>query len=105
MLTETLAPAAVATKANVFGEGRCVSHTLHFADGSRKTVGVILPSTLTFNTSAPEIMEGVAGSCEYRLNDAADWTRAGAGERFSVPANSKFEIRTEEGYHYICHFG
>ena len=105
MLTETLAPAAVATKANVFAAGRCVSHTLHFADGSRKTVGVILPSTLTFNTSAPEIMEGVAGSCEYRLNDAADWTRAGAGERFSVPANSKFEIRTEEGYHYICHFG
>lgn len=105
MVTETLVPASVATKANVFADGRCVSHTLHFADGSRKTVGVILPSTITFDTSAPEIMEGVAGSCEYRLNGSADWIRAGIGERFSVPANSKFEIRTDAGYHYICHFG
>jgi len=105
MPTEALAPVSIATKANVFADGRCVSHTLHFADGSRKTVGVILPATLTFNTSAPEIMEGVAGTCEYRLNDSAEWQKAGAGERFSVPANSKFEIRTDEGYHYICHFG
>ena len=105
MPTETLSPATVATKANLFADGRCVSHTLHFADGSRKTVGVILPATLTFNTSAPEVMEGVAGSCEYRLNDSPDWIASGAGEKFSVPANSKFEIRTETGYHYICHFG
>jgi uncharacterized protein YaiE (UPF0345 family) len=93
MTTETLAPVSVVTKANLF------------ADGKRKTVGVILPSTLTFNTAAAEIMEGVAGSCEYRLNGAQAWTPSGAGEKFSVPANSTFEIRTREGYHYICHFG
>lgn len=105
MSTATLSPASVVTKANLFGDGRCVSHTLHFADGSRKTVGVILPSTLVFNTTVPELMEGVAGSCEYRLNNAMEWRRSGAGETFSVPANARFEIRTEEGYHYICHFG
>ena len=105
MTTEALSPARVTTKANLFADGKCVSHTLHFADGSRKTVGVILPSTLTFNTAAPEIMEGVAGSCEHRLDGSQAWIKSGAGEKFSVPANSKFEIRTNEGYHYICHFG
>lgn len=105
MTTETLNPASVTTKANLFADGKCVSHTLHFADGSRKTAGVILPSTLTFNTGAPEVMEGVAGSCEYRLNGSEEWIKSAAGEKFSVPANSKFEIRTNEGYHYICHFG
>jgi uncharacterized protein YaiE (UPF0345 family) len=105
MTTEVLSPVSVTTKANIFSEGRCVSHTLHFADGSRKTVGVILPSTLVFNTGAAEIMEGVAGSCEYRLDDSETWLSSGAGEKFSVPANTRFEIRTREGYHYICHFG
>jgi uncharacterized protein YaiE (UPF0345 family) len=105
MTTETLAPASVSTKANIFADGKCVSHTLHFADGSRKTVGVILPSTLVFNTGVAEIMEGVAGSCEYRLDHSETWLKSGAGETFSVPAQTRFEIRTNEGYHYICHFG
>ncbi len=104
MITETLSPVSVATKANIFSDDRCVSHTLHFADGSRKTVGVILPSTLVFNTGAAEVMEGVAGSCEYRLDSSQPWSKSGAGETFNVPANSRFEIRTGEGYHYICHF-
>ena len=105
MTTETLNPAAVATKANLFGDGKCVSHTLHFADGRRKTVGVILPSTLTFNTGAPEIMECVGGACEYKLDGTDAWVKSGEGDKFSVPGNSKFEIRVAEAYHYICHFG
>lgn len=104
MTTETLSPVSVATQANIFSDGRCVSHTLHFADGSRKTVGVILPSTLVFTTGVSEVMEGVAGSCEYRLDGNQPWSMSGAGETFSVPANTRFEIRTSEGYHYICHF-
>ena len=30
---------------------------------------------------------------------------SGPGEKFSIPGNSKFEIRVAEAYHYICHFG
>lgn len=105
MTTETLTPASVTTKANVYFDGKCVSHTLHFADGSRKTIGVILPASLTFTTGAAEVMECVGGSCEYRLPGSDAWTHSGIGEKFSVPANTAFEIRTSEGYHYICHFG
>jgi purine/pyrimidine-nucleoside phosphorylase len=105
MTTETLSPASVSTKANIFADGKCVSHTLNFADGSRKTVGVILPSTLVFNTGVAEIMEGVAGSCEYRFGENETWLKSGVGEKFNVPEKTRFEIRTGDGYHYICHFG
>jgi uncharacterized protein YaiE (UPF0345 family) len=69
------------------------------------SVGVILPATLTFNTGAPEIMECVAGWCEYQLAGTTQWVRSGAGEKFSIPGNSSFQIRVTEPYHYICHFG
>ena len=68
-------------------------------------MGVILPASLTFNTGAPEIMECVGGFCEYKLDGSSDWVRSSAGEKFSIPGNSKFEIRVTEPYHYICHFG
>ena len=105
MPTESFDRVAVATKANVYFDGKCVSHSITLADGTKKSVGVILPASLTFNTGAPEIMECVAGSCEYKLAGTGEWKRSGAGEKFSVPANSSFEIRTTEPYHYICHFG
>ena len=96
---------SVATQASVYFDGKCVSHGITFADGTKKSVGVILPATLTFNTGAPEIMECVAGSCEYKLAGTDAWVRSSAGEKFSVAGNAKFDIRVTEPYHYICHFG
>ena len=104
MTTEQLAVASVATKANVYFEGKCVSHSITLADGTKKSVGVILPATLTFKTGAPEVMECVGGACEYKLA-GGEWKKSAAGEKFSIPANSSFEIRVGEAYHYICHFG
>lgn len=96
---------AVGTQANVYFEGRCVSHTVTLPDGQRKSVGVILPAELRFNTGAPERMEGVAGRCEVQLPGRTDWQAFGAGESFDVPGNSSFLIRVQgEAYHYICHF-
>jgi uncharacterized protein YaiE (UPF0345 family) len=81
----------------------CQSHLL--ADGSRKTLGVILPSTLSFSTGAREVMEGVSGSCRVRLQGDSEWTSYGAGESFVVPADSTFHIACDDPYHYVCHFG
>lgn len=105
MTTETIANITVTTKANVYFDGKCVSHNIAYPDGTKKSVGVVLPSTLTFNTGAPEIMECVGGSCEYKLAGSDAWVKSSAGEKFSVPGNSKFDIRVTEAYHYICHFG
>jgi uncharacterized protein YaiE (UPF0345 family) len=105
MTTETIDGVAVTTKANVYFDGKCVSHGITLADGTKKSVGVILPATLTFNTGAPEVMECVAGACEYKLAGSDQWLKSTAGQKFSVPGNSKFEIRVADAYHYICHFG
>ncbi|WP_042424114.1 pyrimidine/purine nucleoside phosphorylase [Comamonas granuli] len=105
MTTEQLDGVSVTTRANVYFEGKCVSHGITLADGTKKSVGVVLPATLTFKTSAPEVMECVAGACEYRLAGTDTWQHVGPGERFSVPAHSSFDIRVTEAYHYICHFG
>ena len=104
MITESIAGVTLRTQANVYFDGKCVSHSFTLADGTKKSVGVILPATLTFNTGAPEIMECVAGSCEYKLAGSDAWVKSSAGEQFNVPGNSKFDIRVTEAYHYICHY-
>ena len=105
-MSTDLSNVSVNPQANVYFDGKCVSHTVTFADGTRKSVGVILPATLTFNTGAPEVMETVAGECQVKLAGQNEWTRYGAGQSFDVPGNSSFEIKVEgDPYHYICHFG
>jgi uncharacterized protein YaiE (UPF0345 family) len=96
---------SVVSKANVYFDGKCVSHSITLDDGSKKSIGVIMPSTLTFKTGVPETMECVAGSCRVKLAGEIDWTTYGAGQSFSVPGSSSFDIEvTGEPYHYICHF-
>jgi uncharacterized protein YaiE (UPF0345 family) len=96
---------SVVKKSNIYFDGKCVSHNIIFADGTRKSVGVIFPSSLTFNTGAPEIMEIVGGVCKVRLAGATEWHTYGAGQEFKVGANSSFDIETVETLDYVCHFG
>ena len=105
MTTTHIDGVSVTTTASVYFDGKCISHGITLADGTKKSVGVVLPATLTFNTGAPEIMECVAGSCEYKLKGSDAWVKSSAGEKFNVPGNSSFDIRVTEPYHYICHFG
>jgi len=76
---------SIVKRANVYFDGKCVSHTVLFPDGSRKTLGVILPGTLNFGTDAPELMEVQAGQCRIRLEGSDQWTTYSAGQSFSVP--------------------
>ena len=96
---------SVVKKANVYFDGRCVSHTVLFPDGSRKTIGVIFPSTLTFTTGTPERMEILGGRCRVRVAGDSEWRGYGGGDSFSVPGNTAFDIETLETVDYVCHFG
>lgn len=99
-----LANVQIDTTANIYFDGKCVSHTVHLADGTRKSVGVIFPSSLTFNTGAPERMELVQGSCRVRLPGSNDWQTFGSGQTFDVAGDSSFDIEVSETLHYVCHF-
>ncbi len=95
---------SVKKKANVYFDGKCVSHTVLLPNGTRSTIGVIFPSSLTFNTQAPELMEINLGSCKVRLKNEENWKAYGAGEKFTVPGNSSFDIEVTEMLDYVCHF-
>jgi purine/pyrimidine-nucleoside phosphorylase len=92
-------------QANIYFDGKCISHTLEMPKGLRKSVGVIFPSTLTFTTQEREFMEIVHGTCRARLEGTAEWRTYSPGQHFAVPENSAFEIEASEMVHYICHFG
>lgn len=96
---------SVAKRANVYFDGKCVSHSITLADGTKKSVGVILPARLIFNTGAPEIMELVEGRCKVTLNGAGEAVEYVGGQQFAVPGDSSFQIEVLETLHYVCHFG
>lgn len=96
---------SVMKTANVYFGGKCISHTVMLSDGTRKSVGVILPSTLTFRTGSPEIMELEQGRCRVRLAGEDTWKDYAGGGSFEVAGNSSFDIEVLEDLHYVCHFG
>lgn len=95
---------SVKKKANIYFDGKCVSHTVMFPNGTRSTIGVIFPSSLTFNTVAPELMEIHSGVCKVRLSGESDWKTYIAGEKFTVASNASFDIEVTETVDYVCHF-
>lgn len=104
-LPAQFADVTVVTKANVYFDGNVVSHTVLFADGTKKTLGLIRPGTYHFSTGAPERMEIVAGACQVTLDGATAVQDYGQGTHFDVPGNSGFTIAVRAGLcEYICSF-
>ncbi|HLH30566.1 MAG TPA: pyrimidine/purine nucleoside phosphorylase [Terriglobia bacterium] len=99
------AQVTVVCKANIYFEGRVISHTVKFSDGSKKTLGLIYPGSFEFKTDAAERMEMTAGDCRVRQPGQNEWKTYRAGDAFNVPAKSSFEIAVESGIaEYVCSF-
>ena len=94
----------ISKKANVYFGGKVTSRTILFADGARKTLGIMQPGDYCFNTEAAELMEIIAGRLEVQLQGSDEWQEYGAGMSFSVPANSSFSLKVAELTDYCCSF-
>ncbi len=95
----------VHTKANVYFDGKVVSHTVLFIDGSKKTLGLIYPGTYHFGTDLPEQMDIVAGECSVAMDGASNQDAYGVGDSFRVPGKSGFTITVAGGLvEYICSY-
>lgn len=93
------------TKANVYFDGKVVSHTLLFPDGSKKTLGLIYPGKYHFGTEKAERMELVAGDCTIKIDQQSATPTCSAGQSFDVPAKSGFDIEVKSGIcQYICSY-
>lgn len=97
---------SVATKANVYFDGKVISHSITLADGRKKSLGVILPGEYHFGTGEPEIMEITAGACEVVIDGTTEAISVAAGSSFPVAGNSGFTIRVADApCEYVCSFG
>lgn len=102
---QQFANVTVLPKANIYFNGKVVSHTLQFADGSKKTLGLIYPGTFHFGTQAAERMEITTGTCRVKFDGQTQWRDYASGQLFEVAANSGFEIEVSASLcEYICTF-
>jgi purine/pyrimidine-nucleoside phosphorylase len=92
-------------KANIYFDGKVVSHSILFPDGSKKTIGLIYPGKFHFGTDKAELMEIVAGGCTVKVDGQGSTSDYGAGTSFDVPTKSGFDIEVKNGIcEYVCSF-
>ena len=94
----------VVKKANIYFGGNVTSHTVLFADGSKKTLGVMQSGEYEFSTGAAEVMEILTGQLEWQMKGDAGWNKVVGGQSFDVPANSIFVMKVATVSDYCCSF-
>src|SRR5208337_3722004 len=103
MLPSEFKGVTAVTKANIYFDGRVVSHSILFADQSKKTLGLIYPGKFHFGTDKAERMEIVAGQCAVKQDSQTAVNTYTAGQSFAVPAKAGFDIEVKSGIcEYIC---
>jgi len=94
----------VVKEASVYFDGKVTSRTVLFADGSKKTLGIMMPGEYEFGTELAEIMEMQTGEVEVLLPGETEWQAIPDGTSFNVPANSKFGIKVKNIADYCCSY-
>lgn len=90
--------------ANVYFDGKVTSRKVTFADGSFKTLGIMMPGDYKFATAEKELMEITSGDCEILLPEATEWQIIKTGESFYVPANAQFDVKAKTIIDYCCSY-
>ena len=90
--------------ANIYFEGNVISRNIFFEDGSKKTLGVMLPGKYEFNTQVKDQMEIISGKLSLKHPNYNDWKLIEAGMDFNIPKNSSFKVDVLELVNYICSY-
>ena len=94
----------VVREANIYFNGNVASFSVLFADGSKKTLGVMQPGEYEFSTGKAEIMEILTGDLDLLLPGTSEWQAVKGGQAFNVPANSSFTMKVKVVSDYCCSF-
>ncbi|SDW45653.1 pyrimidine/purine nucleoside phosphorylase [Paenibacillus sp. CF384] len=95
---------SIVKKANVYFDGKVTSRTVLFADGTKKTLGIMMPGEYEFGTDVKEIMEIVAGDLKVLLPGDSEWISISGEGEFTVPAHAKFKLQVTTVTDYICSY-
>ena len=90
--------------ANIYFEGNVISRNIFLKDGSRKTLGVMLPGNYEFSTETRELMEIMSGKLNLKLQNDEDWKSIKDGMNFNIPKNSSFKVEVLELVNYVCSY-
>lgn len=90
--------------ANVYFDGDVTSRKITFADGSVKTLGIMMPGNYEFATESAELMEITAGEVSILLPGEGEWKTVRGGESFKVDANASFKIEVKTLADYCCSY-
>jgi len=94
----------VIKKANVYYDGKVTSRTVEFADGSIKSLGIMLEGEYRFGTQDKEIMEIYSGDFEVKLPGSEIFISMTTPCSFTVEANSAFDIKINSVTDYCCSY-
>ena len=103
-MTDKFENITVIKKANVYFDGKVNSRTVMFADGTRKTLGFMMPGEYEFSTGTGELMEMLNGEADVLLPGNSSWQTFKAGETFSIPGNSSFKLKLNVAVDYCCSY-
>ena len=90
--------------ANIYFEGKVISRNIFLKDGSKNTLGVMLPGEYEFNTESRELMEIISGKLNLKLKDDKDWKLISDSMDFNIPKNSSFKVKVLELVNYSCSY-
>jgi uncharacterized protein YaiE (UPF0345 family) len=94
----------VLVEGNSYFDGKVTSRTVLFEDGSKKTLGFMLPGEYEFGTEAAELMEITSGELDVKLPGSDRWEEIKGGMSFNVPANSSFQVHVRTVTDYCCSY-
>ncbi|MGH8435479.1 MAG: pyrimidine/purine nucleoside phosphorylase [Pseudomonas sp.] len=90
-------------KVNEYFDGTVKSIAFGMADGPA-TIGVMAAGEYEFGTSQLEVMHVIAGALTVKLPGSDAWETFAAGSKFTVQANSKFQLKVAIDTAYLCEY-
>ena len=90
-------------KVNEYFDGSVKSIAFGMTAGPA-TIGVMAAGEYEFGTSQLEVMHVIAGALSVKLPGSERWEDFTGGSQFTVPANSKFQLKVTQDSAYLCEY-
>jgi hypothetical protein len=104
MRSDTFENVSLKKRANIYYDGEVSSRTILFPDGSRKTLGIMLPGEYEFKTQSEEQIDLLQGSASFKLPGSERWKVLKGGNSLTIPPKSRFKVKVKELLDYCCSY-
>lgn len=93
----------IAKEANILYDGNITSRSITFENGSKKTLGIMLPGEYELTTVNKTVIDINSGVLNVML-PAEDWVEYVAPASIEISQNSKYKLKVTSLVDYCCSF-